>query len=272
IQGATNDNQLSALGEGLNAVAGRLSPAEAKSATQALTQAIGWAKDSTQREVLRESLKLLVDKLPASEKTTLLLFEILKNPVLDPELETSSLAALRRHLADPASAKPGIWALVALAKKRYPGIDLSSRAYLAPSIALRGISEADKGHMDQALALLAEAQDLDPDLAVPADVLDALCHSGALHRRASDVLAFCNKAVELSPENGSFRDHRGLARALTGKTEKAILDFSAYLDWGKKTGQPEQALDQRREWIAELKADRNPFTPPVLAGLREQQD
>jgi hypothetical protein len=272
IQGATNDAQIYALGIGLYAVARQLSPAEAKSVTQALTQAMGWAKDATQRGVFRESLMLLVDKLQASEETTRLLFEILKNPVLDPKLETSSLVALRKDLADRASPEPGVWALVALAKKRYPGIDLSSRAYLAPSIALRGISEADKGHMDQALALLAEAKDLDPNLAVPAGVLDALCRSGALHRRAIDVLDFCNKAVALSPENGIFRDHRGLARALTGKTDIAIQDFSAYLDWGKKTDQPAAALDQRRKWIAELAADRDPFTPPVLAGLREQQD
>jgi hypothetical protein len=272
IQGTTNDAQFSVLGEGLKAVARQLSPAEAKSVTQALTQAIVWAKDSTQRGVFRQSLMLLVDKMQASAETALLLFEILKNPVLDPKLETSSLAALRKHLADPASPEPGIWALVALAKKRYPEIDLSSRAYLAPSIALRGISEADKGHMEQALALVAEAQKLDSDLAIPAGVLDALCRSGALHRRAIDVLDFCNKAVALAPENGSFRDHRGLARAQTGKTEKAIQDFSAYLDWGKKTDQPAAALDQRRKWIAELAANRDPFTPTVLAGLREQQD
>ncbi|NIN97300.1 MAG: hypothetical protein GTN93_19500, partial [Anaerolineae bacterium] len=43
-----------------------------------------------------------------------------------------------------------------------------------------------------------------------------VCLWGSLDDQAERVLPECEQAVELEPDNGSYRDSRGLARALTG--------------------------------------------------------
>lgn len=43
------------------------------------------------------------------------------------------------------------------------------------------------------------------------------------------VMFACEKAVKLAPDNGIFRESRGLARALTGDYKGATPDFEAYI-------------------------------------------
>ena len=74
----------------------------------------------------------------------------------------------------------------------------------------------------------------------------------------------CEKAVALEPENGWFRDRRGLARALTGDIPGAIEDFQAFVDW---SDYEEQGL-KRQRWIDALRADEKPFTPEVIESLK----
>lgn len=61
-------------------------------------------------------------------------------------------------------------------------------------------------------------------------------------------------------------DSRGLARALTGKTEGAIEDFQDFINWTDYGVQK----SQREHWIEALQAGNNPFTPEELEKLRRQ--
>ena len=57
-------------------------------------------------------------------------------------------------------------------------------------------------------------------------------------------------------------DSRGLARALTGNFQGAILDFKFYIENSKSND-----IVERQQWITELEAGKNPFTPEVLSAL-----
>ena len=81
---------------------------------------------------------------------------------------------------------------------------------------------------------------------------------------AAEVMAACEQAVALAPDHGDIRDSRGLARALTGDVAGAIDDFEAYVAW---TGN-DRSRAQRQDWIDALRAGQNPFTPELLARLR----
>jgi tetratricopeptide (TPR) repeat protein len=129
-----------------------------------------------------------------------------------------------------------------------------------------------KGAYDEALAALRQAVESDPqvesaqvsDLAL---AYNTLCWRGSIDGWAGTMLPACEQAVELEPDNGGYRDSRGLARALTGDYEGAIEDFQFYVEWGQDK-RPEEMLDKRRDWIQELEAGLNPFDPATLEALR----
>ena len=62
----------------------------------------------------------------------------------------------------------------------------------------------------------------------------------------------------------SIIDSRGLARALTGDIEGAIIDFQVYVEW---TSNKEEKT-QGQEWIKALQAGENPFTDELLKELK----
>ena len=62
----------------------------------------------------------------------------------------------------------------------------------------------------------------------------------------------------------SIIDSRGLAKALIGDIEGAIIDFQVYVEW---TSNKEEKT-QRQEWIKALQAGENPFTDELLKELR----
>ncbi|MCH7474521.1 MAG: hypothetical protein IIA27_07590, partial [Gemmatimonadetes bacterium] len=93
---------------------------------------------------------------------------------------------------------------------------------------------------------------------------NVLCRGGGLWERAADVLFACERIVELEPQNGAYRDSRGLVRALLGDTEGAVEDFELYVNW---VGD-ERLRAQRQGWIDALGAGRNPFTKELLERLR----
>jgi hypothetical protein len=63
---------------------------------------------------------------------------------------------------------------------------------------------------------------------------------------------------------------RGLARALAGDSEGAIEDFEFYVEGLKQTDRYEAGANGREEWIAELRAGRNPFDEATLEALRNE--
>ncbi len=123
---------------------------------------------------------------------------------------------------------------------------------------------ARAGNTSEAVAAYRIAQERFARLTITASDWNQLCWNGSLWGHAAEVMAACEQAVALAPDNGSIRDSRGLARALAGDVAGAIDDFEAFVAW---TGN-ERARAQRQEWIAALRAGRNPFTKELLERLR----
>ncbi|NET59714.1 MAG: hypothetical protein F6K47_27260 [Symploca sp. SIO2E6] len=141
-----------------------------------------------------------------------------------------------------------------------------ARKLAAPAKVREGQDLAREGKIKEAIATYKEAQKLDLNLKISADDWNSLCWNGSLHGHVADVMFACEKAVELEPDNGNVRDSRGLARALTGNREGAIEDFQAFIDWSDSS---KEEKSQRQDWIDNLRAGKNPFTPEVLEELLE---
>ncbi len=139
------------------------------------------------------------------------------------------------------------------------------------------IDEADEralagAHAD-AERLFAQASHLAPDTKDPR-VNNYLCWKGSTNRFAPMVLPACERAVALAPEEGNYRDSRGLARALTGNRAGAIEDFTVALELINSLpdhgGYDAAFLGQREAWIAALKGGKDPFDPDTLRQLRTE--
>jgi WD domain, G-beta repeat len=134
----------------------------------------------------------------------------------------------------------------------------------------KGQELVKQGAIKEAMAAFEAAQASDPSLEIAAPSWNTLCWLGSLRGFATDVMAACERAVALAPDNGAIRDSRGVARALTGDYMGAIKDFQQYLEWGQKHGRPEESIRQRQDWIRMLQANQNPFNEELLKLLRDQ--
>ncbi len=132
---------------------------------------------------------------------------------------------------------------------------------------------AEQGDIVGARTKLDEALVLDPDLKSKSDAVwswDALCRYGSLYGHAAEVLDACNTAVSLAGD-ASFRDSRGLARALAGDVPGAIEDFEIAL---QRAGPPFQGtafIDSRSGWVEALRAGKDPavvFNQKILDILK----
>ncbi len=123
---------------------------------------------------------------------------------------------------------------------------------------------AKQGKIEGAISLYDAAQKLDSELEIAANDWGELCLYGSLYNRVKDVMFACEKAVKLSPDDGSIRSSRGVARALTGDYQGAIEDFQVYVDW---VGDGEEKA-KVEGWIETLKKGENPFTEEVLEELK----
>jgi tetratricopeptide (TPR) repeat protein len=93
-----------------------------------------------------------------------------------------------------------------------------------------------------------------------------LCWWGALGGFPEMALPVCEQAVRLRPDAGAARDSRGLAKALTGDYEGAILDFQAFVD-SDDSKLIAGARPLREHWIEQLKEGENPFDAATLAAM-----
>ena len=122
-------------------------------------------------------------------------------------------------------------------------------------------NEARVGHIEQALDLLSQFKKLLP---VKDTYLNEVCWFGSLWGDAAQVLDECEQAVLSAPNDAAIRDSRGLARALTGDLDGAILDFQYFVGHSNDG----DAIEKRKQWISELQKGNNPFTPEVLESLK----
>jgi len=124
-----------------------------------------------------------------------------------------------------------------------------------------------RGRFDDAVAAFTAAQTNDPRLSASPAFWFPLCWYGTLWDHATDVLAACDDLVALAPDETGARRARGMARAVTGDFPGALADFETALRGPVDAGTA-RVLE---EWIAELRADRNPVTTRVLESLRAPQ-
>jgi WD40 repeat protein len=104
---------------------------------------------------------------------------------------------------------------------------------------------------------------------IDANFLNGLCWNGSLQGYTTQVFQYCEQAVSLAPGDPNIRDSRGLARALTSDYAGAIEDFQFFVDNEKREGAIPY-IPQRQQWIAELKAGKNPFTQELLEELMSE--
>ena len=157
------------------------------------------------------------------------------------------------------------------ARKLSASIDVPSEEEVgwweAGGLANKGEQLVRDGNVGEALEAYREAQALKPTWKLYAKSWDTLCRYGSLHGEPAEVMFACENALELAPNNGDFRDSRGLARALTGDTAGAIEDFQAFIDstdW-------EEEKKQRQDWIDALKQGENPFTEEAIESLLRER-
>ena len=91
---------------------------------------------------------------------------------------------------------------------------------------------------------------------IPGTEFAGLAACGA---RPKKCWTFAIWRYRLEPSNANIRDSRGLALAITGKTQAAIADFQALVDWCRQNGCSDTLGSQREQWIAALKSDQNPL-------------
>ena len=147
--------------------------------------------------------------------------------------------------------------------------EIAARWYASTEIILRGENLAKAGEIEESIATYKRAQTLlEPtSYRISGAALDILCRFGSLWQQATEVIEVCHQAVKLEPNNGRFRDSRGLALALLGDYSGAIEDFQYYLEKGNISSEQKT---QREEWIAALEANQNPFDPETLEALRSE--
>ena len=108
------------------------------------------------------------------------------------------------------------------------------------------------GRIDDALAAYDRFESDHPAIEVPADSWNQLCWFGSLHGGASVVKEACERAVSMQEDNPSYRDSRGLARALTGDSQGAIADWQYFIERQAF----EESREQREGWVALLRSGK----------------
>ena len=154
------------------------------------------------------------------------------------------------------------------AKNWNPKLDIDPKLKAkAINLITQGRELARNGDIKNAIAAYKKAIKIDPKLRVSAEDWNRLCWYGSLYNYPKDVMFACEKAVNLSPEDEDIIDSRGVARALTGDYKGAIEDFEVFVKWDDN----ESKLQQRQDWIEDLRNGKNPFTPKVIKDLLSQE-
>jgi tetratricopeptide (TPR) repeat protein len=189
---------------------------------------------------------------------------------LNPEAEVAQgLVEWGKELAQQGNAEGAI-AAFQQAQTLDPGLDLNPETEVALGLVEWGSQLAGQGNVEEAIAAFQQAQTLEPTLEIAASSWGTLCRFGSLFEKPADVIAYCDRAVELAPDDGWIRNDRGVARALMGDYEGAIDDFTFFVDWSKKNNVNGLDSSKREDWIAKLQAGQNPFDAVTLEELRNE--
>ena len=135
----------------------------------------------------------------------------------------------------------------------------------------RGVAYFKLGgaHDDQSLKDLKHILSIDSD---HTDSLNNLCWYMSLGGRAAEGLPYCERALGIDPDYHLAYDSRGLAYAMLGDYQKAIEDFTKFLEWlGTQSTDTYDRYGPRREkWVESLSKGENPFDEAELLALRQE--
>lgn len=126
-------------------------------------------------------------------------------------------------------------------------------------------SLADAKQVDAAFRAVDAASLAHAPVSFSASTWNNLCWTASLAGQAKRARAACDAAVAPDSTDLAIRDSRGLERALAGDLDGARADFAYVV----ARAAPGTFRDERSEWLSELRAGRNPFTPAVLEELRK---
>ncbi|MBD2462977.1 pentapeptide repeat-containing protein [Oscillatoria sp. FACHB-1407] len=143
-----------------------------------------------------------------------------------------------------------------------------SPRFQAAVLLSQGMDWVKQGRVTEAVQAYHEAQAIDPGLEIDDWIWNELCQFGSLHGQAATVLFAGDKAVGLD-NWWSYRESRGLARALTGNIAGAAEDFQAVVE-SDRNYSSDKRKQQQQTWLEALQAGQNPFTAEVLAELRKE--
>jgi WD40 repeat protein len=155
-------------------------------------------------------------------------------------------------------------------------LDISNSKNLAQKIAQfsandlirQGQELVKKGNIQKAINNYQQAETV---IEIDAYSWSDLCKFGTLTGYAQDIIFACEKAVYLTSnynyaDKYKFIDNRGIARAMTGNIQGAIEDFEFFI---KNTNNQEYKLE-RQQWVKDLKAGKNSFTPELRKKLLDE--
>lgn len=99
-----------------------------------------------------------------------------------------------------------------------------------------------------------------------------LCWYMSLTGRPAEALPHCNRALSIDPNLYYAYDSRGLALSLLGDYEKAVEDFTKFLDLLKTQSRSDRDKygPARERWVESLKKGENPFNEAKLQALRNE--
>ncbi|MBL9135553.1 MAG: TIR domain-containing protein [Verrucomicrobiales bacterium] len=133
-----------------------------------------------------------------------------------------------------------------------------ARRQMAPFYRRQAEHFRNSSKIAEAVSALAKAEEANPEEPVSAWTWDELCSRGIRHGQWKTALDAGERAVKADPNNGAYRDHRAVARALTGDIAGALEDWTAYLAWAKAMNRPEEEVEQRKLWIESLRTGQRP--------------
>ena len=131
----------------------------------------------------------------------------------------------------------------------------------------RGLVYSEIENWTASLSDLRRAQALSPNNVAFNRVL---CWQMAVSGSAQEAMPVCERAVAHDP-TGQSREARGVAYALMGRTEKAIADLEAFLEWveaSPKDSCRDLYTQSRENWTEDLRTGNDPFDPATLRELR----
>ncbi len=138
------------------------------------------------------------------------------------------------------------------------------------SLVDRGQLAAQAGKIDEALADYDKAREIGLTLKITAKDWDSLCWYGSLWGYASNanVMAACERAVDLEPKHGVWRHSRGVARGITGDFQGVTEDLRYFVAWERQRQKQRQIGLVQETWIEALEGGQNPFDAKTLETLR----